>query len=335
MYLRHVQNAFSRSYVLRESFFQEDCWHHRDLLDIGSDPASCIVFPGGNGFYFSSELHERLQAAGAEYTEDQLEEAFFPFLPQPIQRLLQQFSRRAPGREKIASKEALLEQMRTVHSFDKRRLHYLRFGRLDMGHLESRPLKFLNVLLNKSRDEIEHTIEAMERVLRPHETRNYLYAALNLELYFSGSLLKHHPLALDPEKVDAFFLEEVCALNRDRRFFFGTDVRDTGALHDYLKRYVILYFDALPAARMDFADFRQFFQNRRAGAYVASPAAGLSSEVALARFEITHEELKQMTREDLQRMYRRKAKDAHPDGGGRHDAFLDLTEAYEALLRLM
>ncbi|MHC1744149.1 MAG: hypothetical protein AB9873_14105 [Syntrophobacteraceae bacterium] len=333
MYLRRIQTGHAHHYVLRESFFHEECWHHRDLLDVGHDPGSYIVYPGGNGFYFDFAFQERLEATGADYSEEQLEEAFFSFLPQHIQRLLRQFSRRGPSRDTGTSREFHQEQMRKVHSFDKRRLHYLRFGRLDMGNLESRPLKFLNVLMNKSRDEIEHTIESMEVVLRPHETRNYLYAALNLELYFSGSLLKHHPLALDPEKVDQVFLDEVCALNQDSLFFFGVDDRPSGTLHDYLKRYVILYFDAPPAARMDFADFGQFFRNRRGGAYSVSSPTRTSTKEALARFEITQEEFKQLNEEELRKIYRRKAKDAHPDRGGRHDEFLDLTEAYETLLR--
>ncbi len=127
----------------------------------------------------------------------------------------------------------------------------------------------------------------------------------------------------------------MCALNQDKRFFLGVDDRAPDTLHDYLKRYVILYFDASPAAHMEYADFSQFFRNRRTGATSASPVTGVSTGEALARFEITEEELKLMKEEDLRRLYRRKAKDAHPDGGGRHDAFLELTEAYETLLRLL
>lgn len=335
MYLRRLQTGSDHRFVLRESILSDGQWHHRDLLDLGPDPSVVIVYPGGNGFYFEPSFDERLRATGAEYTEEQLEEAFFSFLPHHIQRLLRQFSRRAPRQNPDLSPESRLEQMRSVHSFDKRRLHYLRFGRIDIGNLDSSAPKFLNVLLGKSRDEIEHTIEEMERVLRPHETRAYLYASLNLEMYFHGSLLKHHPLALDPEKVDQCFLDEVCALNQDKRFFLGVDDRAPDTLHDYLKRYVILYFDASPAAHMEYADFSQFFRNRRTGATSASPVTGVSTGEALARFEITEEELKLMKEEDLRRLYRRKAKDAHPDGGGRHDAFLELTEAYETLLRLL
>jgi hypothetical protein len=205
---------------------------------------------------------------------------------------------------------------------------------MDMGNVDARPLKFLNVLLDKSRDEIEHTIEEMERVLRPHETRNYLYAALHLDLYFAGSLLKHHPLALDPEKVDQLFLDELCALNQDKLFFGGVERihTDTDGLHAYLKRYAILYFDAQPAARTVFTDFTQFFRSRRAPAS-SPPSPGTATDEALARFEITRKEFEGMTEGDLVRLYRRKAKDAHPDKGGRHNDFLELTEAYETLRR--
>lgn len=330
VYLRRVRNGSTHHFMLRESFLEGDQWRHRDLIDVGSDPSSCIVYPGGNGFYFEPLLHERLDGIGAVYDEEQLEDAFFPFLAPHIQRLLHQFSRRAPSRPRPSGAPSREEQIQSMHDFDKRRLHYLRCGRMDMGNLDAGRLKFLGILVDKSRDEVEHTIEGMEQVLRPHETRNYLYAALNLERYFAGSLLRHHLLALDPEKVDQFFVDELCALNADRRFFRGVDRVDSSSLHDYLKRYAILYFDAQSAARLDFADFSQFFRGRR-WASPPAPSRTVSTDEALARFDLTREELDGMTEEELVRLYRRKAKAAHPDAGGRHDDFLELTEAYETL----
>ncbi len=334
VYLRRVQNGSLHHYVLRESFLQGDCWRHRDLIDIGFDPSSWIVYPGGNGFYFEPLLHERLDEMGAVYDEEQLEEAFFPFLAPHLQRVLHQFSRRAPSRARPPKAPSREEQIQRMHQFDKRRVHYLRCGRMDMGNLDAGPLKFLSILVDKSRDEVEHTIEGMERALRPHETRNYLYAALHLDLYFAGSLLRHHPLALDPEKVDQFFIDELCALNDDRAFFRGVDRDDSNHLHEYLKRYAILYFDAPAAARMEFGDFSRFFRNRRQSPSPV-PSRTLSTDEALARFDLTRREFENMTQEDLARLYRRKAKDAHPDCGGRHDDFLDLTDAYEALRHRM
>ena len=41
-----------------------------------------------------------------------------------------------------------------------------------------------------------------------------------------------------------------------------------------------------------------------------------------------------MSREQLTRLYRKKAMDLHPDRGGDHDLFIELTEVYESLQRM-
>jgi curved DNA-binding protein CbpA len=40
-----------------------------------------------------------------------------------------------------------------------------------------------------------------------------------------------------------------------------------------------------------------------------------------------------MTREQQNRLYRKKAMKLHPDGGGDHELFIELTEIYNELLR--
>jgi curved DNA-binding protein CbpA len=39
-----------------------------------------------------------------------------------------------------------------------------------------------------------------------------------------------------------------------------------------------------------------------------------------------------MSKKELTRLYRKKAKDLHPDTGGDHQTFVELSEAYEKLL---
>lgn len=168
MYLRRVWDNGCCRYVIRESYRDGDCWQCRDLFHLGEDPRACIIYPGGNGFYFSEELEDSLQEKGVDYTSRDLEELFFPFLPPHIRRVLTNFGHcGTSGRRRCSlSTEEELRAQQELHSFDKRRIHFLRCGRVDIGRLEGRNWPFLNILLEKSRDEIEHIFDEMERRLR-------------------------------------------------------------------------------------------------------------------------------------------------------------------------
>lgn len=336
MYLRRLGSARDGfRYVLRESRWQDACWTCRDLLDLGEDPRDFIHYPGGNGFYFSPEVEEALNVMGVVYSSDELEDVFLPFLEPTIRRMIQSFKRRCGGSKRwsLCSAGELLKLQEDLHSFDKRRLHYLRCGRVDIGDLEGRPWKFLNVLLGKSRDEIEHTLEAMERQLRPHEYRSYLFTALHLQRYFNSHLLRNQPAALDGEKIDELFEEELCKLNADKRFFQGADSALGDGLHPYLVKYVILYFDhdfdrrsrlAEEAARQS-AWWRQFSGR--------SPSkTSMTTEEACRCLGICETDLEKMNRSDVMRHYRAQAKKAHPDTGGDHEEFIRMSEAYQSLL---
>ncbi len=50
-------------------------------------------------------------------------------------------------------------------------------------------------------------------------------------------------------------------------------------------------------------------------------------------FEESVETLGKADKQEITRLYRQKAKSIHPDTGGDQEAFIRLTEAYEALLR--
>ena len=222
-----------------------------------------------------------------------------------------------------------------LHSFDKRRIHYLRSGQVDMGNLAARPWKFLNVLLQKSRDEIEALIEEMEQALPPNETRPYLFAALQLQTHFRHLLTRNHPGALDPEKVDHYFLEDLCRLNQDERFFSGIELYDSDSLHPYLVRYLILYFDHEFDTASTWNDYVEDFIGQHQ--YYRSPRSrnfysGVERE-ACRCLGISVEEFEKMDRQELIRCYRRRAKLAHPDAGGDEGHFVKITEAYERLLR--
>lgn len=344
VYLRRVKVKGGFKYVIRESYRGDNCWTHRDLVNLGNDPGSHIRYPGANGYYIEPEVEDALQGAGVEYSAQELEEVFLPFLDPHIRRIIETF--RSEGRMKRpwsgCSPDEMLRRQEELHSFDKRRLHYLRCGRIDIGRLAGRPWKFLNILLEKSRDEIEHLIEGMEQKLPPHEVRSYLYTAFHIQAYFPNHLLRNHPVGLDSEKVDGYFLEELCYLNEDSRFFRGSNGsgsgsgngsgRGKGKLHPYLEKYVILYFDHGFESVGLWDEYAREFAGRQFRRSPPSSRSSMSVEDALVILGIDNGELSGMSREELGRCYRRRAKMIHPDQGGDHESFVRLAEAYQCLL---
>lgn len=334
MYLGLLKRRNKQHYVLRDSHWHEGCLKCRDLFNLGENPESFIHYPGGNGFYFSSELEEALQAKEVDYSADDLEDIFLPFLKPHIRRVVAGFRRNgaSSSRWRNLSESELLSLQNALHSFDKRRLHFLRCGRVDIGMLDGRPWKFLNILLGKCRDEIEHTIESMERELRPQEFRAYLYTALNLQRYFQHHLTKHHPIALDPETVDDRFFQELCSLNDDKKFFRGVSRRTSKSLHPYLVKYLILYFDHDFERHNGWAEFTKQFTWRRQFYGRAAAKSSMETDDACRCLGICRNDFDNMSRAELASHYRRQAKKLHPDSGGDHDEFIRMTEAYESLL---
>jgi len=307
-------------------------------MDLGTDPGKYIMYPGGNSFYFKETIEEALKEKGAKFPPDELERVLMPFVDPYIRRVVQRFEKPSSVMErwKGFSSDELLKLQRELHSFDKRRICYLRTGQVNMGNLEARPWKFLNVLLEKSRDEIEQFMEEMEQVLRPDEIRPYLFTALQLQTHFRHLLTRNHPAALDPEKVDHYFLEDLCRLNKDERFFRGVEIRNFDTLHPYLTRYLILYFDNAFDYRSiwdeylgDFIGRHQYDRPHRYNKSISR-----TEQEACKCLGISVEEFAKMNRRELIRCYRRCAKVAHPDKGGDKDRFVRIKGAYECLLRL-
>ncbi len=305
-------------------------------MDLGPDPGEFIVYPGGNGFYIKESLEDALRAKKARYSDEELEGLFIPFLDPYIRQIVERFKR--PGRKQTrwgrCSPEELLKYQRSLHSFDKRRLHYLRCGRVDIGNLEGRPWKFLNVLLEKSRDEIEHVIEEMERLLAPHEMRPYIFTALELQTYFRHHPARNQPAALNSEKVDEYLLKDLCWLNQDEKFFRGVKHDRSDSLHPYLVKYLVLYFDNPFDPRTLWDDYVEDFRWRHQFQRKSSAHAVMSipEREACKCLGISLEDFKTMSRRELIRCYRRLAKETHPDRGGEKENFVRIKEAYECLL---
>ena len=336
MYLKKSKSKDGYLYGIYESYRDGDWWKHRKLVDLGPRPHEYIVYPGGNSFYLKESLTERIREQAWTYDEDELEALFLPFLNPEIRRIVETFSRprKSKNRWRSCPPEVLLKHHGRLHPFDKRRLHYLRFGRVDIGNLDGRAWKFLNVLLEKSRDEIEHMMEEMERELPPEEIRPYLYTALHLQTHFRHLLTRNHPAALDPEKVDHHFLKDICRLNLDKTFFAGVERNDSTALHAYLIRYVILYFDHAFDPRSIWDEYVQTFRwKHQFYSRPPSPRSTATSEKEACRcLGISFEDFETMDRAELARCFRIQAKETHPDKGGDHKTFVKLKEAYECLL---
>jgi hypothetical protein len=320
--------------LLRESYHHDGLWKHRDLIDLGPDPGEFIEYPGGNGFYFRPELEDRLHDLGVEYSSEELEQVLLPFMKPHVRRIVEMFgdNGRSCGSAYTGSNAEQLERQNALHVFDQRRLHYLRCGRIDIGRLDQRVWKCFHVLYQKSRDEIESVFEGMEQRLKPHELRPYLFTAFHVESCFPNNPLRHQPAALDGERVDDYFLEELCRLNRDSAYFRGIPGRDHHDLHPYLTRYLILYFDHDFDRRSLWNQYAEDFiqARRRYRPPKAQPA--ISSQEALAALGLDEVTFQQMNRRDLIRHFRSRAKQIHPDTGGNHDAFIRLNEAFAGLL---
>ncbi|MCF8143661.1 MAG: J domain-containing protein [Deltaproteobacteria bacterium] len=338
MYLKRRFVNHERHYILCESYWDVDCWRSRQLMDLGPDPEQHVVYPGGNSFYVDQVLEERLQAKGSPVDSDALEALFMPFIDPRIRRIVEMFQRpkNRSGRHSRLNRDELMAAQQRLHPFDKRRLHYLRCGRVDIGNLDARPWKFLNILLDKSRDELEHLLEEMERDLPPHEMGDYIYTALHMQRHFSHLLTRHHPAFLGSEKLDAYLLEDLCQLNRDPEFFMGVGRYDPDTLHPYLTKYLILYFDnPFDPQNIWQETVEDFIRKHRFHSPPRSRAPEFMPEVEACRcLGILPEDFKKMDRKALRRCYRRRAKESHPDQGGDEGTFIQITQAYERLRTL-
>jgi len=320
-------------YFIRESYQQGDVFLNRDLIDLGPDPARYIVYPGGNAFYINEVIEDRLIELGADKNLHELEDVLWRFIQPEIRRVLEPFRRREDRHRASRRKDVpKVENISRLHIFDKRRTHYLKFGQTDQRNIGQMPLKIFRGLHNKSRDEIEHGFMDMEAALSPREYKTYTYTIFDVQQFFYESFAKSHPQLLSQDKVDAHFIEQVCRLNRDPSFWAG--MKTANRLHEYLVRYVLMHFDYDYAPGSFMEDYLRQFRNSRREyrSPYKSTAAGL--EEASTILGVSRAKIKNMSRRDLVRLYRRRAQELHPDKGGDHDKFVKLSEAYHELMKI-
>jgi hypothetical protein len=318
-------------YFIRESYQEGERFLSRDLVDLGPHPAEYIIYPGGNAFYIDPVIEDQLDSLGLNAHQNELEDIFWRFLNPDIQRALETFRHREDRfREGKKAKKKPAKTEVAIHVFDKRRLHYLKFGRMEQGYLWLIPEKLFDIFRNKSRDEIEQLILDMERQLAPSEYKAYAYVIFNIQNFFSGSFVKKRPQYLKQSDVDQHFIDEICKLNRDLTFWAGME---TGrSLHAYLVRYVLMYFDYDFAPRSWVEDYLRDFVNSRRDYRPHFKTGSVTLEEASSIFGEAKDALKQMNRKELVRLFRRRAQQLHPDKGGDHEKFVKLTHAYHELL---
>ncbi len=319
-------------FFIRESYWDGHHYLSRDLFDLGAHPGEHIVYPGGNAFYVDPDIEDHLDALGVSSEADELEDIFWPFLDPRIQHALEHFRNR--GKRSVqthVAKNATAKTDLPVHNFDKRRLHYLKFGRMEQGYLWLIPDKVFNILRHKSRDEIEQLFINMERQLNPREYKAYAYVIFDINRFFSESFAAKKPQFLKQSDIDDYFITEICKLNGDPVFWAG--MAADAWLHEYLIRYLFMFYDYDFAPRSWVEDYIRNFINSRRGHRFPNQSAAVTMKEASSIFGETEEVLKTMSRQELSRYFRRRAREFHPDQGGDQDKFVALTRAYDALLR--
>ena len=175
MYLAQKRNKQQTYYYIRETY-REGCSEKPGSLPSGHRSTRYIIYPGGKGYYFDEVVEETLREHGVNPTQDELDRIFWEFLDPEIQRVIQGFERKA--KTAPSGSDTIVQDF---HLFDKRRIHFLRFGSMDQRDLHRLPDKFFRALLGKSRDELEQYFMHEERILRPRELIRYLFVIFGLQ----------------------------------------------------------------------------------------------------------------------------------------------------------
>ena len=334
MYLARFISSGRFWYQLRQSVPDNGVYISRTLYDLGPDPGSFIVYPGGNSFYLDQDMVETIEQRGRNVQYTELENIFWPFVHFSIRRKLQGFHNRAQARARDrapplhdADKEFIRNR---IHLIDKRRMNYLRLGSLDQSRLGVVPPQLYRPLLYASRDEIEQRFLRMEMELKANERAMYVYSFLHLRRFFSQLCAGTMPQGLDQDKLDAVFEEQICALNADPDFWAPES--PPAFLHPYLVRYAIMFFDH-PFGPSPFLD--QILQDFIARHRFHNPPPkkqDITRDEISSLFEVPRETLLTMSTRQITRRYRRLAKKHHPDQGGDQESFIRLNQAYRWLL---
>ena len=332
MYLASLKKGQTTTYQIRQSYYnKDDTFGYRIIFDLGPDPRRSFALYNEYVVVFNDELMSAVAAAG-ENEGYILEQLLWRFLPPETRRRLALFGWRFSRRTFPLTAEERDKIDHQIHLFDRRRLYYIHYGAVDQSRLSRMHEKCCRPLLDTSRDEREYYFAAEEAALSSGHYLQYVYAIFNIQKHFHQSFAPWFPEALPWEEVADHFLSELCVLNDDSRFWQG-DMPGYG-LHAHLQRYLIMFFDYRPAIRSVQAEVAKAFRegHRRFRWPKRTPAR--PAEKVSEIFATPYDELQKMSREQLNKLYRKKAMDLHPDRGCDHELFIELTEVYESLQRM-
>jgi hypothetical protein len=319
-------------YFIRESYPHGDYFLSRDLFDLGPDPGRYIIYPGGNSFYIDEIIENNIIDLGREADPSQLEDIFWRFLHPEIARVLEPFRSREKRHQAHRKKSRSPENPQAgIQMFDKRRIHFLRFGDMDQRNISRLPQKMFHRRIDKSRDEIEQMFMDMEHELDVREYKTYTYVIFDLQQCFHESFARSNPQMLSQDKVDEHFIDQVCRLNTDALLW--ADQLSENGLNEYLIRYVLMYFDHDYATGSLMDEYLRQFMNSRREYRPPHRGKTVILKEASTIFGRTKEDLNKMSPRELTRLYRQRAQELHPDKGGEQDRFVKLTEAYHELLQ--
>jgi hypothetical protein len=332
MYLAKLQEGSKTSFQIRQSYQTEkNSFNYRTIYKLGHDPRRFIEHLEDHVVLFNNELLIAVSAHTSRDEDAMLERLLWDFLPQETRRRLAMFPPRSKYRAGPLTDNDRQEIAHQIHLFDRRRLYYLRYGAVDQSRLSRLHEKCCRPLLGQSRDEREYYFAAEETALQPGNYLQYVYAIFNLQQYFHQSFAPWLPESLAIDEMAEHFEKQLCRLNRDHRFWQEEETPDS--LHQHLARYLIMFFDYSPARRSFLEDFARTFMAGHRTFYWPERKQNRPPEKVSEIFATPYEELKQMSRTQLNRLYRKKAMKLHPDGGGDHELFIELTEIYNELLR--
>lgn len=331
MYLAKTRDGDSFSYELRSSYkSRENQFTYKIIYDLGPEPENHFEIFEDHIILFKDQLLAEVANQEEGDAELILEKLLWNFLPRETRRRLSRFHNRdnaTRGKLTEDQKESILRQ---IHLFDRRRLYYLRYGAVDQSRLTQLHEKCCLPLLHMSRDEKEYFFRTEETSLEPGMYLQYIYAIFNLQKFYSESFAPWFPESLSRQGLEEYLVEEICHLNASKSFWTGEDCQSF--LHHHLQRYLIMFFDYTPSSRSFIEDFARSFMDSHRKFRWPERQPEASPEKIADIFGTSYSELRNMTKEQLTKQYRQKAMLLHPDRGGDHEQFIQLTEIYNALL---